>query len=127
LVIPSSVQWLPVSICICLSQVLAESLRRQPCQAPVFKNILASAIVSLLHIFIHSPGPLDFSPDSSHTWFCSPLSLYLLPTKSLPPSASCGYFVLPSKWDWSIHSMAFLLVRLHKVCQLYYGYSDFGG
>jgi hypothetical protein len=40
-----SVQWLAVSICICLSQVLAETLRGQPYQAPLCKLILASAIV----------------------------------------------------------------------------------
>jgi hypothetical protein len=42
---PGSVQWLAVSICICLSHVLAELLRGQPYQAPVYKHILASAIV----------------------------------------------------------------------------------
>ena len=47
--------------------------------------------LSLLHISIHSLGPLDFL--SSHTWFCllflshSPLS-----PRSLPPSAFCDYF-----------------------------------
>jgi hypothetical protein len=43
---PGSVQWLSVSICICLSQVLTEPLRGQPYQAPVCKHILASAIMS---------------------------------------------------------------------------------
>ena len=41
-----SVQWLDVSICICIGQVMAEPLRRQLYQAPVSKSILASAIVS---------------------------------------------------------------------------------
>jgi hypothetical protein len=41
-----SVQWWAVSICIFLSQVLAEPLRGHPYQAPVSKCILASAIVS---------------------------------------------------------------------------------
>jgi hypothetical protein len=36
-----------MSICNCLSQVLAEPLRRQPYQAPVCKHILASTIVSV--------------------------------------------------------------------------------
>jgi hypothetical protein len=41
-----SVQWLAVSIHLCICQTLAEPLRRQPYQAPVSKHILASAIVS---------------------------------------------------------------------------------
>jgi len=43
---PDSVRWLPGSICICISQVLAEPLRGQPYQAPDSKCFLASAIVS---------------------------------------------------------------------------------
>ena len=41
-----SVQWLAVSICLCICQALAEPLRRQLYQAPVSKHFLASAIVS---------------------------------------------------------------------------------
>jgi hypothetical protein len=41
-----SVQWLAVSICLCISQVLAEPLREHPYQAPVSKCFLASTIVS---------------------------------------------------------------------------------
>ena len=37
---PGSVQWLAVSICICLTQVLAEPLRGQPYWAPVCKQFL---------------------------------------------------------------------------------------
>jgi hypothetical protein len=43
---PNSVWWLPVSICISISQVLGEPLRGQPYQTPVSKSFLASAIVS---------------------------------------------------------------------------------
>ena len=42
---PGSVRWLDVSICICISQVLVETLREQPYQAPISKQFLASAIV----------------------------------------------------------------------------------
>jgi hypothetical protein len=42
---PGSILWLAVRICICLSQMLAETLRGQPYQAPVWKYFLASAIV----------------------------------------------------------------------------------
>jgi hypothetical protein len=41
-----SVQWLAVSIHICIGQDLAELLRRQLYQAPVSKHFLASAMVS---------------------------------------------------------------------------------
>jgi hypothetical protein len=41
-----SAQWLAVSSCICIGQVLVEPLREQPYQAPVSKCFLASAIVS---------------------------------------------------------------------------------
>ena len=42
---PSSVRWLAVRICIYIGQVLVESLREQPYQAPVSKHFLVSAIV----------------------------------------------------------------------------------
>jgi hypothetical protein len=41
-----SVQWMAVSIHLCICQALAEPLRRQLYQAPVSKLLLASAIVS---------------------------------------------------------------------------------
>jgi hypothetical protein len=43
---PCSVQWMAVSICICIGQALAEPLRKQPYQAPASKCFLASTIVS---------------------------------------------------------------------------------
>ena len=39
-----SVQCLIVNICTCIGQVLIETLRRQPYQAPVSKHFLASGI-----------------------------------------------------------------------------------
>jgi hypothetical protein len=41
-----SVHWLAESIHLCICQALAEPLRRQLCQAPVSKYLLASTIVS---------------------------------------------------------------------------------
>jgi hypothetical protein len=41
-----SIQRMAVSIHFCICQALAETLRRQLCQAPVSKLLLASAIVS---------------------------------------------------------------------------------
>jgi hypothetical protein len=40
-----TVQWLAVSFCICISQVLAEPFREQPYQAPLSKHFLLSATV----------------------------------------------------------------------------------
>ena len=42
---PSSVQWLAASIHLCICQALAEPLRRQLYQIPVFKLLLASTIM----------------------------------------------------------------------------------
>jgi len=39
------VQWFAASILICISKALAKPLRRHPCQVPVNKHFLASAIV----------------------------------------------------------------------------------
>ena len=43
---PCSVQWMAVSIHLCICQALAKPLRRQLKQAPVSKHFLASTIVS---------------------------------------------------------------------------------
>jgi hypothetical protein len=51
---------------------------------------------------------LSFSP-------CSTLFLCI---------SSHDYFVLPSKKDWSIHTLFFLLLELHVVCELYIGFSE---
>ena len=41
---PTSVQWLAVNICICLSQLLVEPLRGQPCQSSVYTHNIASVL-----------------------------------------------------------------------------------
>jgi hypothetical protein len=41
-----SVQWLAVSICLCICKALAGLLRRQPFQAPFSMHILISTILS---------------------------------------------------------------------------------
>ena len=56
--------------------------------------------------------------------FCCP---FPLPPRSLSPSASCDYFVPSSRWNWSIHTLAFLLDKLHMVCELYLGYFELLG
>ena len=42
----SSVQWLAVSICLCICQSLVKPHKRQQYQAPVSKHLLASAVLS---------------------------------------------------------------------------------
>ena len=53
-----SVQWLAVSIHLCICQALAESLRRQPYQVLISKHFLAYTIVSEFGdcIWDKSPG-----------------------------------------------------------------------
>jgi hypothetical protein len=58
-----------------------------------------------------------------HTWLCSPLSLYPLLPRSLPPSVFCDCFLLPSKWDCSILTWAPLLVNLIELYGLYPRYT----
>ena len=52
-----SVQWLAVSILICIGQDLAEPLRRQLFQAPVRKHFLAYTIVSGFGICMWDGSP----------------------------------------------------------------------
>ena len=52
------VQWLVVSICICIVQGLAKPLRRQLYQTPVSKHFLTSAIVSGFGDYIWDESPL---------------------------------------------------------------------
>ena len=42
----TSFQWSPISNCICLTQLLIQPLRGQPCQAAVCKHNMAPVIVS---------------------------------------------------------------------------------
>ena len=105
------VQWLSENIPLCIYQALAEPLRRQLYQAPVSKHLLASTIVSGLGncIWDGYPGGAvsrwSFLQSLLYT-----LSLYLL----------TGYFVLPFKKEQRyIHTLDFLLLNFHAVCELY--------
>ena len=40
----ASIQWLAVSVCICLSQLIVKPLRGQPCQGPVCMYNMTSEI-----------------------------------------------------------------------------------
>jgi hypothetical protein len=59
----------------------------------------------------HSLNGLSFS-------FCSTLCLCI---------SYHEYFDPPSNKDQSIHTMVFLLLELHVVCELYLGYSELLG
>jgi hypothetical protein len=60
----------------------------------------------MLFISLHSLGPLGFSPVPHLTPIPDPVPLFPspspLPPKSLPPSASCDYFLPSSKWDYCV-------------------------
>ena len=109
--------------CLCwVFQLMSSSLGQRCLSNPWHLELSSSSHGSppptLLHISIHSPGSLESS-------FFPYLILFSLhSTKSFPPSASHNYFVPPSKWDWSIYTLAFLPVKLHKVWELYQGYSE---
>ena len=70
----ASVQRLIVSICKYLTQVLVDPLRRQQCQTPLYKPILASVIVQGL-VSVHGMDPkLGWSLDCLF-YFCPCISL----------------------------------------------------
>ena len=85
---PCSVQWLALSICLCVCQALAKPLRRQPYQAPISKHFPASTIASGFGdcIWNGSPGGQPLNGLSFH--LCSTLCLHI---------SSCEYFVPSSK------------------------------
>jgi hypothetical protein len=70
-----SVQWLAVSIHVCICQPLAEPLRRQFCQAPVSKHLLASTIVSGFGGCLWDGSPGGVSLDGHSFSLCSELCL----------------------------------------------------
>ena len=113
-----SVQWLDVSICLCICQALAESLRRQLHQAPLSKHFLSPTMVSGL-VTVYGMNPQVGQPlDGLSISLCSILC---------PHICSREYFVPLSKKDQSTHTLVFLLLELHVVCELYLGYSKLLG
>jgi hypothetical protein len=115
---PCSVQWLAESIHFCICQALAEPLRRELYQTPVSKHFLAPTIVSGFGdcIWDGSPGGAVSCWPSFN--FCSTLCLHICYRE---------YFVPLSKKDQSTHTLVFLLLELHVVCKLYFGYSKLLG
>jgi len=113
-----SVQWMDVSNHFCICQALAEPLRRQLVQAPVSKHLLTYTVVSGFSNCIWDGFPGGQSMDGLSFSLCSTLCLCIF---------SHGYFDSPSKKDRSIHTLVFLLLELHVVCELYIGYSELLG
>jgi len=87
---PCSVQWLAVSILICISRTLAEPLRRHPYLAPVSKHFYISAIVTGFGGCIWDGFQVGQSLDD----------LFFSPCSTLYPCISSHErFLLPSKED----------------------------
>ena len=105
-----SIQWMAMSIHFCISQALAEPLRRQLYQGPVSLLLFASAIVSGFGACLW---------DRSPRWVVSGWSFLqsLLQTLHLLPWVLCPP---PSQKDWSIHTLVFLL-EFHVFYKLYLG------
>jgi hypothetical protein len=95
---PCSVQWLAVSICLCICQALAGPLRKQLYQDS-FNHFLSSTI-ALGMVTVYG------------------MNLHI---------CSHEYFVLLSEKDESTHTLVFLLFEFHVVCELYLGNSELLG
>jgi hypothetical protein len=119
---PPSVQWLAASIHVYICQGLAESLRRQPYEDPLSKHFPALTIMASFGdcLWDWSPGEAvsgwPFLQSLLHTlspyFFCE----YFVPL--------CSFVLCSSVWKhWGIHTLAFLLLGLHMVCEMYLGYS----
>ena len=105
-----SVQWMTVSIYFCISQALAEPLRRQLYQPPVSKLLLASAIVSGL-VVVYGMDPQVVQSLDGHSFsLCFTLCLC---------NSFHGYFVPPSKKGKSVHTLVFVLLEFHVFCKFY--------
>jgi len=95
---PCSGQWLALSIHLCICQALAEPLRRQLYQAPVRKHLASTISVWVWCLY------MGWIPWWGSLW----MAFSLCSTHCLCIS-SLEYFVSPSKKDWGIHSLIFLL------------------
>jgi len=73
-----SVQWMTVSIPLCIFHVLAEPLRRQLYQAPISKHFLTSAIVCLGLVSVYGIDvQVGQSQDGLSFSLCSTLEYFL--------------------------------------------------
>ena len=108
-----SVQWLTESIYLCICQALAEPLRTQLLSASTYWH--PQYCLGLVTVCEMNPQ-VGQSLDGLSFSVCSTLCLCI---------SSHGYFVPPSKKDWSIHTLIFLLLELHVVYELYLVFPSF--
>ena len=108
------VQWLAVNIHLCICQAVAEPLRRQLYDAPVSKHFLASTSVSGFAVCVWDGTP----------WWGS---LWMVSASQFVSIFFHENFVSTSKKDQSTHTLVFILLELHVVCELYLGYSELLG
>jgi hypothetical protein len=104
-----------VSIHLCICQALAKPLRRELYQVPVSKHLLASTTVSGFGDCNEMDSQVSRSLNGHFFSLYSTLCFC---------NSFHGCFVPPSKMDKSIHTMVFLLLEFHVVCELYFGYSE---
>ena len=112
-----SVQWMAVSIYFCICQAVEEPLMKQLYQAPVSKHLLVSITVT------EFGDCMGWIPRWGSLWMVIP-SVSALHSLS---NSLHGYFVPPSKKNWSAHTLVFLFLEFHVFCKLYIGYSDLLG
>ena len=106
-----SVQWMAVSIHFCICQALAEPLRRQLYQTPVSKFLLhLQKCLGLVVVYGVDPQVGQFLGGHSFSLFAS-------------VTPSMGILSPLLRRVESIHTLVFLLLELHVVCELYLGYS----
>jgi hypothetical protein len=103
---------------LCICQALGESLKRQLYQGPVSMYFLASTIVSGFGVCIWMDPQEGQSLNGPSFSLCSTLCLCIF---------SSGYFAPSSKKNTSIHTLVFLILELHVVCEFYLGYSELLG
>ena len=95
-------------------------------------NLLLSGIWDFLVATTSPHLPLLLS--SFHFSLCPPTPdpatlsspSYSIPLRPSIPPFSCSIILFPpSKQDWSIHTVVFLLLELRMLCELYLGSSEF--
>jgi hypothetical protein len=128
---PYSVQWLAVSIHLCICQALAEPLRRQPYQAPVRKHFPTSTIVSIFDDCIWDGSQvgqsLDAFPSVSAPLFLSkfpPMSILFPLLRSTEASTLWSSFFLSFIWSVNCNlGIPNFWANIHLSVNAYYMYS----
>jgi hypothetical protein len=93
---PDAIQWLPM-VSIYLSQVLAEPFREQLYQAPVYKRILSSAIVSVVGVYRWNDGAVSRLPFFPSDMGTSGLEIFRWMGGPIPQLGAMSIY-----WRWSL-------------------------